>query len=535
MLKEIICGKLADKKMVFDKGLNVVVGDDNAANSIGKSSALLLIDFAFGGNTYSDNHDITDHVGDHDVYMHFVFDAKDYYFQRNVSHPNTVHECDSDWRVTGTLTDNDYRMKLMGLYHIPSDYLKFREAVSLFSRIYGKENYKEKEPLYPGHRCSGSDRVVYLVKMMNKYEKVQQKCELKEEADRKYTAYKGVVDMKIVAGLTTAEYKENDAKIKKLNQQIDNIKVQITSDAIDLTAEQLEKIARLKARLARIQSEKSLVLSNIERLQHNLHETEQNLEIDMERVRQLFPHAELKKMEEVNAFHSNLSNILKEEVTSKLRREEKTLEHKSKEESDIIDRIAKVAAETKPENLAIDRLVTTMQTVEQLISGQKSYETLSLLRNDKKLHDRQYKDVMTNVCTEVQQSINNKMAELNSIIIGKDKKVPMINLTPTNYKVFCQNDTGMGTGYRALITFDLAILSLTSLPFLIHDSLLFKNVEDEAIDGIMEIYGHEEEKQIFISLDKLPSYDENVRKIVTEHQVLKLSSEHPLYGKKWNN
>lgn len=82
--------------MVFDKGLNVVVGDDNAANSIGKSSALLLIDFAFGGNTYSDNHDITDHVGDHDVYMHFVFDAKDYYFQRNVSHPNTVHECDSD-------------------------------------------------------------------------------------------------------------------------------------------------------------------------------------------------------------------------------------------------------------------------------------------------------------------------------------------------------------------------------------------------------------------------------------------------------
>lgn len=25
------------------------------------------------------------------------------------------------------------------------------------------------------------------------------------------------------------------------------------------------------------------------------------------------------------------------------------------------------------------------------------------------------------------------------------------------------------------------------------------------------------------------------RKIVAEHQVLKLSSEHPLYGKKWNN
>ena len=39
------------------------------------------------------------------------------------------------------------------------------------------------------------------------------------------------------------------------------------------------------------------------------------------------------------------------------------------------------------------------------------------------------------------------MAELNRIILGSDKKVPMINLKPTNYKVFCENDTGMGTGY----------------------------------------------------------------------------------------
>lgn len=535
MLKEIICSKLADKKIVFNKGLNVVVGDDDAANSIGKSSALLLIDFAFGGKSYSANSDITDHIGDHDVYMHFVFDDVDYYFQRNISHPNIIHECDSGYRVIGSMSDNEYKSKLMGLYHIPSDFLTFREVVGLFSRIYGKENYREKEPLYPGHKCNGSERVVYLVKLLNKYQKVQQKYELKEESDRKFTAYKGVVDMKIVASLTPKEYEENKTKIKKLNQQIENIKVQISSDAIDLTAEQLEKIGRLKARLGRIQSEKSLILANIERLQSNLHETEQNFEIDMERVRQMFPYAELKRIEEVNAFHSNLSSILKEEVSAKLRKEERTLDFKSKEEADIIDRIAKVAAETKPESLAVDRLVSTMQTVEQLISGQKSYETLSVLKKEKTDHNRQYKDVMTNVCTEVQQIINNKMEELNCSIMGKGRKVPMINLSPSNYKVFCQNDTGMGTGFRALITFDLAILGLTSLPFLIHDSLIFKQVEDESIDGIVELFNSENEKQLFIAMDKLPSYHENVQKVLKDHQVLKLSKDHPLYGKKWNN
>ena len=302
-----------------------------------------------------------------------------------------------------------------------------------------------------------------------------------------------------------------------------------------MTAEQLEKIGRLKARLGRIQSEKSLILANIERLQSNLHETEQNFEIDMERVRQMFPYAELKRIEEVNAFHSNLSSILKEEVSAKLRKEERTLDFKSKEEADIIDRIAKVAAETKPESLAVDRLVSTMQTVEQLISGQKSYETLSVLKKEKTDHNRQYKDVMPNVCTEVQQIINNKMEELNCSIMGKGRKVPMINLSPSNYKVFCQNDTGMGTGFRALITFDLAILGLTSLPFLIHDSLIFKQVEDESIDGIVELFNSENEKQLFIAMDKLPSYHENVQKVLKDHQVLKLSKDHPLYGKKWNN
>ena len=173
MLKEIICSKLADKKIVFNKGLNVVIGDDDAANSIGKSSALLLIDFAFGGNSYSGNNDITGHVGDHDVYMHFVFDDEDYYFQRNISHPNIIHECDSSYKVIGTMPDNEYKSKLMGLYHIPSDFLTFREVVGLFSRIYGKGNYREKEPLYPGYQSKGSERVVYLVKLLNKYQKVQ--------------------------------------------------------------------------------------------------------------------------------------------------------------------------------------------------------------------------------------------------------------------------------------------------------------------------------------------------------------------------
>ena len=47
MLTEIICDKFIQEKIVFKNGLNVVLGDEESSNSIGKSTLLLIIDFIF--------------------------------------------------------------------------------------------------------------------------------------------------------------------------------------------------------------------------------------------------------------------------------------------------------------------------------------------------------------------------------------------------------------------------------------------------------------------------------------------------------
>lgn len=63
MLSEIYCEKFHQKRITFHKGLNVVLGTSKADNSIGKSSLMLIIDFAFGGTTYSRSSDILKNVG----------------------------------------------------------------------------------------------------------------------------------------------------------------------------------------------------------------------------------------------------------------------------------------------------------------------------------------------------------------------------------------------------------------------------------------------------------------------------------------
>ncbi|PSU26040.1 hypothetical protein CTM96_07995, partial [Photobacterium phosphoreum] len=52
MLTSIYCEKLTKKELIFENGLNVLVGANNGENSIGKSSVLMLIDFSFGGNSF---------------------------------------------------------------------------------------------------------------------------------------------------------------------------------------------------------------------------------------------------------------------------------------------------------------------------------------------------------------------------------------------------------------------------------------------------------------------------------------------------
>lgn len=78
MLYEIYCdlfGEKIDGKFIprgrikFRPGLNTILGDKKAENSIGKSTFLLVVDFCFGGGDYLDSNitknDVVGFVGNH--------------------------------------------------------------------------------------------------------------------------------------------------------------------------------------------------------------------------------------------------------------------------------------------------------------------------------------------------------------------------------------------------------------------------------------------------------------------------------------
>ena len=97
MLAEIYCEKFHQKRITFSNALNVVLGNNTGDNSIGKSTFMLIVDFAFGGTSYTKAADILENIGSHDVCFKFIFDNKEYYFCRNNNESKTVWICDEDY------------------------------------------------------------------------------------------------------------------------------------------------------------------------------------------------------------------------------------------------------------------------------------------------------------------------------------------------------------------------------------------------------------------------------------------------------
>ena len=151
MLKEISCpyfktGGHASNNIQFHKGLNVILGASNGATSIGKSTALLIIDFAFGGSAYAGSNAVS-HLGSHSINFTFEFDHP-YQFSRDTARPNEVVQHQADGSTT-TMPLQDFTSWLATQYKLNYEKLTFRSIISRFFRIYGKNSSLQLQAASP--------------------------------------------------------------------------------------------------------------------------------------------------------------------------------------------------------------------------------------------------------------------------------------------------------------------------------------------------------------------------------------------------
>ncbi|WP_416148920.1 DUF2326 domain-containing protein [Salipaludibacillus sp. HK11] len=522
--------------ITFKPGLNVVLGGENGENSIGKSSALLAIDFIFGGSTYIKT-DAVKQVGHHTLYFCFEFEGTSYYFARNTKYPETIHICDKDYKVT----DENYSLDefvswLKGKYGLDFRDLKFRNTVGRFFRIYGKQNYDEKQPLKIRHQEGMEKAIDTTIKLFDRFkftEPYKQNLNIQTELQqtfrnaRKYQFIPSLVDGK-------TKYDTSVAKIESLKQTREQLSQESNNDFSEEQIKRENQRLDLKNEVYRLNKKIQQNKSKISLLEINLETGLYPTEADFKSLMTYFPNVNLRRIHEVEGFHQKLAIILNDEFAQ----ERESLESENQELKVIVNgmeiQMSELGIPTQLSPEFLDEYSRLSRKIHELEAQNDAYTKLNKLNEKKRRAKQALEQSIESILSEIEAEINTEMKELNSRMLNENRKAPLLKLKAYNsYSFFTPDDDGTGTNYKGLVLFDLATLRLSMLPAITHDSLIFKNIEDESVDGIMQLY-NDIEKQIFISFDRASSYESSTAKIAYDNTRLTLGKNgQELYGEDW--
>ena len=543
MLKEIKCDKfsrkIADKTIRFHDGLNCVVGADDALNSIGKTNLLMLVDFCFGGEDYvSKGGDVLENVGDHIICFAFEFDSTVYRFARYTADPKHYFQCDDEYKTIGEKKPIKELQAFLKSQYFGSDVTgSFRSAVNGYSRIYGKNNYDVNKPLKTfSNDAKDETGIAVLVDLFGKTGVIKQYQDEIKEAKSSKKAFDDAKKYGFIFSplKSQKDVDEINVRIEEIKKELDDIttnenQAEIIADEnlsqkeIDLKSEQICLMREKRALSIRLNSINSMTGDNL-----LMDET------DLENLKECFPHAAIKSLAEINLFQKELSDNVNEEINGQKAELSSKIETISGRLKEINDALLKNNVSPRISKSFLETVMEKNDEIKKLKSQIEQYNKSQSIKGRIAETEAKLNEKCADVLPDIQKAINDNLAVLNDAIYSEKRIAPSIQIDSySKYTYKTPKDQGTGTEYKSLILLDLTILNKTQLPFVIHDSILFKNIWDEPVEGLFKIYD-KSKKQIFVAIDRTNVFSDGVRQIISKNQVIKLGGgEDALYGFVW--
>ena len=535
MLTEIYCEAFGEtKKISFYAGLNVIQGI--SGNSIGKSNALKIIDYAFGGRYYAEsNDDVIKYVGEHDICFSHTFGNETFYFKRNAKKLGKVLKCsDAKYTPKSEISEGDFCRWLCEKYELQNLDLTFREMVGLYSRIWNKPNKEVNRPLYNHNAQTVKDAVVSLIKLFDEYGTIKELNEQDEYLRKRGQVLKQAQSYHLLKIPSKKEYAEITSELAKVKEKILQVKANIAVSSFENAGNLDDQKSDLFEQRSELLVQQGRVKRDIQRCEKNIQKLYSYGETTFSQLTEFFPEVNMERIKEVQGFHESIRAILMEE----LKREAGSLSSRLKELNETISNIQqeieRITGLPTKSTEAMDKLLQLIKEQELLQSQIELYDDKAADAIQKEENKGKLDQLLNEITSRIEEKVNTKIKEYSDCIETSNSKAPILHLSNRQYEYGVEDNTGTGKAYTDLILFDLAVLSLTRLPVLIHDSFLFNNIDDLTKQSFLRLYNQFGDKQIFVSLDTFLGYDKpEINDILYSSTRLVLSENSMLFGKDW--
>ncbi len=550
MLVEIQCDKFIKhgeirEPIQLHPGLNTVIGDDNGSNSVGKSTFLMILDFVFGGKDYVNKcFDVQENVGEHSINFTFIFDGKPYHFSRSNVDYRHVLRCDEHYvplQEDSQMTLEQYHSFLAEKYgtQVEED-LTWRGVVSRFIRVWKRDTLDEERPLKAAKDEKAESAIKRYMQLYGKYASVEAQIKQAKAAEEERDSFKKSQEYKhIRAAKNKPEYDDNENRIIVLKQQEQELAEQSSKGLLDLDSFQAKHLSELDDQLRRYRRERARVQTQLNAIRREMTEGKKSFKKTYSDLERFFPGIEFKTIESIERFHQQLAKVLGDEF----KETEKDLATTYVMLGNEIARIAKEAEEIKKipnvSEAILKEYAKITTELNNLLDANKNYNKMNELNALVAEYTETRDRIIQNQLLSIETTVNQKMREI-SIQLLKDEQhmPPVIRMEKLNKYTFnTPNDGGTGAQYRGVITFDLANMNLTPLPFIVHDMQMLLHIEKKVFAEIIKAYDAQKTigKQVFIAFDRLDKYDTETREAMNTNCVLELSpGGNELFGRAWN-
>lgn len=550
MLVEVRCDKFISNGKVrepirFHSGLNAVLGDDNGSNSIGKSTFLMILDFVFGGTDYVKKCvDVQENVKEHTICFAFNFDGQMYYFSRNTVDYNNVVKCDSKYQPLSDeepLSLQKYGEFLCEHYALSAEGTTWRGAVARFIRVYKRDTLDEERPLRSSKDEKTADAIKGYMRLFDRYSSVE--AQIKQAAtaeDEKEAFRKSTQEYKHVRAAKNDKEKEaNETRIAELEQQEQSLIDDSSRGLLDLDSMTARRLSELNEALINYRRQRALIQTQLNSVRRDMTGERRSFKRTFTDLERFFPNEEFHTLEEIERFHQKLTKILEQEFTETERSLATTYALLGNEIAAIQAQITEIKNVPNVSQAILREFAQITTELNNLRKANENYDELQRLKQVAADYAETRDAVIADELLTIESTVNQQMRGITLEILGDATHMPpVLRLEKLNkYTFSTPNDGGTGAQYRGLITFDLANMAVAPVPFVVHDSVLLKNIERAVFSAIIKVYHEQKQhgKQVFIAYDTLDAYDKKTRELVEENAVLQLSpGGNELFGWAWN-
>jgi uncharacterized protein YydD (DUF2326 family) len=541
MLIEIYCDKFKSNGKTrspirFENGLNIVEGADNGSNSIGKSTFLMIIDFCFGGNDYVNVlKDVEKNVGPHTIFFAFSFD-KTYHFARKTDEKDFVYLSSSNYLLSDKKISIDKFCEfLREKYNIPILDLTFRSIVSRFMRIYNRQNLDEQLPLRAHENETEKNSLLEMIKLFNLFEPLKELHRISEEASEMDTTLGKAQEYKFIPKINLTEFKANEKRIHELKLEAELLADRSDRGLLDLPAEKAEQLARLKDQITALKRNRARFYNQLKAYKQDSHYEAVGLKSDFSELKEFFNNVNIENLREVEEFHRKISAILRKEIKISSQELWDNINSLNLSINELENELSEIHQTTNVSKVILKSYYTLEKEIESLQKANEFYLKKNELRKDALDKEKLLAEKTNEQFATMTAKINSKMEQINSINYVNETHSPILTTPSTKkYNFETPDDQGTGCRFKGMITLDMAILSITPLPIITHDSLMFVQMSYPRVERTFKLYSEVANKQIFVAVDRTTNLNDEAKRIIDSHRRLYLSPEgNELFGWYW--